>query len=206
MLSLAAGEYAYATIRAIGVGFGAADPADLLQWGVKTVASNATNTNGPLVIRTLNFPSSPAFVALTPVSTPFRTFGGNAADHRRAVCADKFGNTVLNGAGAPAASPVSTGTTTSTRPAGQRCTAPRRGRDGSGNIADQRARPTHPTPHASVPCPPGGHRDRPVHVGDCADGRQHDGARHLHAEVLGRLLLRSPRRRRERAAHSATAK
>ena len=105
MLSLAAGEYAYATIRAIGVG-GATppDPADLLQWGIKTVTSNANSTNGPLVIRTLNFPAAPAFVTLDPATPTFRTFGGIAPITGAAVCSDKFGNTVLNGVGAPASS------------------------------------------------------------------------------------------------------
>jgi hypothetical protein len=103
MLSLAAGEYAYATIRAIGVG-GATppDPADLLQWGVKTVTSNANSTNGPLVIRTLNFPAAPAFFTLDTATPTFRTFGGIGTITGAAVCADKFGNPVLNGVGAPA--------------------------------------------------------------------------------------------------------
>ena len=102
MLSLAAGEYAYATIRAIGVG-GATppDPADLLRWGVKTVATDALSANGPLIIRTLGFPTP--FVALDTATPTLRTFGGKAPISGSAVCTDDEGNEILTGVGPPSA-------------------------------------------------------------------------------------------------------
>jgi uncharacterized protein YjbI with pentapeptide repeats len=108
MLSLEAGAYAYATIRAIGVGGTTPpDPADLLQWGVKTVASNATTTTAPLIITTQSFPTS--FVALTPASPTVNTFGGTPTPLVPAItgtvqCTDKNGNPVLTGSGPPSAS------------------------------------------------------------------------------------------------------
>jgi len=103
-LALAPGERAHATIRAIGVG-GATppDPAELLRWGIKAVASNASSAVSPLLITTLSFPASPAFVALNAASPAFTTFGGVPTITGTAVCADQSGNPVLNGAGPPAA-------------------------------------------------------------------------------------------------------
>jgi uncharacterized protein YjbI with pentapeptide repeats len=110
MLSLAAGEYAYATIRAIGVtGFGPPpDPADLLQWGVKTVASNATTVTAPLIITTQSFPTT-SFVALAPARPTVNTFGGTPTPLVPAItgtvqCTDKDGNPVLTGSGPPSSS------------------------------------------------------------------------------------------------------
>ncbi|MFO1322513.1 MAG: kelch repeat-containing protein [Burkholderiales bacterium] len=103
-LALAPGERAHATIRAIGIG-GATppDPAELLRWGIKAVATNANATVSPLLITTLTIPASPAFVALDPIATPFSTFGGVAPITGNAVCTDQNGTPVLNGTGAPAA-------------------------------------------------------------------------------------------------------
>ena len=168
MLTLAPGDYAYATIRAIGVG-GAqpADPAEMLQWGVKTVASNATNASGPLVIRTLNFPAAPPFVALTTATPLLQTFGGNTKQATptitgSAVCSDQFGNAVLNGVGPPASTVgaignfyIDTATQTLYGP-----------KSGSGWPAGTplivNTGPSG-TRQASVPCPPG-----PIGVGPFA--------------------------------------
>jgi hypothetical protein len=51
MLSLGAGEFAYATIRAIGLsaGFSPPDPAELLQWGVQTVPTKRDDGDEPVV-------------------------------------------------------------------------------------------------------------------------------------------------------------
>ena len=161
ILSLAAGEWVYATIRAIGVnGSTPPDPAELLQWGVKTIAADASNPNGPLVIRTLSFPASPAFVALTSVQTPFQTFGGNGSVSGSAVCYDALGNTVLNGTGNPTSSIGAPGnyyidTTAQTR------FGPKNPPDSSHSIAWWPPTGTSlivsgPSgPQASVPCPPG---------------------------------------------------
>ena len=195
MLSLAAGEYAYATIRAIGVG-GATppDPADLLQWGVKTVATNATSANGPLVIRTLNFPAAPPSSRSTPRRPTFRTFGGNGPDHRRQRSArtgrqrgaerrrraglqSRRARELLHrhgGADALRAEDVER--------VGRRHSADRQR---SQRAAGERAMPT------------GCDRDGGVH--DRRVVQQH-GHGDVHAEVLGRLLHAGQRRRRERAA------
>ena len=102
-LPLAAGEWAYATIRAIGTGgTSPPDPADLLRWGVKTVSANSTSADGPLVIRTLSFPLTPAFVAGDQATPAFRAFGGTPQVTGSAVCSDKDGNFILQGTGAPA--------------------------------------------------------------------------------------------------------
>jgi hypothetical protein len=154
MLSLAAGEYAYATIRAIGLG--APDPADLLQWGVKTVASNATSGNGPLVIRTLSF--SAAFVASppAPVNAPLTMFGGKPAITGNAVCTDKLGNTVLNATGVPGAG-VGVDGNYYIDTAAQLLYGPKTGGAwGGGTSLIKPIDQDHPTPYASVPCPPAG--------------------------------------------------
>jgi uncharacterized protein YjbI with pentapeptide repeats len=90
-LSLAAGEFAYATVRAIGVG-GATppDPADLLRWGVKTVSANSATANGPLLIRTLSFPAGSA-TALQNPGLLVRTLGGTGSVSGTAICTDKDG-------------------------------------------------------------------------------------------------------------------
>ena len=69
-----------------GLGATPPDPADLLRWGVKTVSTNATTLGGPLIIRTLSFPASPAFVALTPANPDFKTFGGVPTISGTATC------------------------------------------------------------------------------------------------------------------------
>ena len=174
MLSLAAGEYAYATIRAIGVGGTTPpDPSELLQWGVKTVASNATTTNGPLVIRSLNFPSGFVASPPAPVSTPLAMFGGKPAITGNTVCTDKFGNTVLNTVlpprGRQAPLSASMGTTTSTRPR-RCCMAQDARRMGCAQSLINGADSTHPTPYASVPCPPTGIAIGPFTSATATDG------------------------------------
>ena len=204
MLSLAAGEYAYATIRAIGVG-GATppDPADLLRWGVKTVAANATNTNGPLVIRTLNFPVG--FVALyAGDSRRSVTFGG-----KRSITGDSGLRGQVRQRGAEPASArqrPSLGATWELLHRHRRRRPALWAKD-SGRMA--RRHPTHrqtvPSgPQASVPCPPGAITRSGPFSDRCGDSaaRAHG---HLHAEVLGRLLHAGQRRRRERAAADGPA-
>ena len=159
-LSLGAGEYAYATIRAIGTGgTSPPDPADLLRWGIKAVSSNATTTTSPLIITSVSFPPTPGlFVALqpAPVSTKVTTFGGTGAITGAVACSDKDGNPVLTGAGAPAAAFGAVGNwyidVSNSLVYGQKTLA---GWGGSQPLIQITPRPGDPQtgPHAILPCP-----------------------------------------------------
>lgn len=106
-LSLASGEFAYATIRAVGIG-GATppDPADLLRWGVQAISANSTTATSPLLIITQSFTTP--FIALDDAAPAFRTFGGQPTTPSgpvtvtaTAACSDEDGNPVLQGTGSP---------------------------------------------------------------------------------------------------------
>src|SRR5206468_6892233 len=73
-LPLGAGEYAYATIRAIAdSGFTGPlpDPVDLLRWGVKAVSANSTTSASPLLITTQSILTP--VIALDDAAPAFRT-------------------------------------------------------------------------------------------------------------------------------------
>ncbi len=202
MLSLAAGEYAYATIRAIGVG-GATppDPVDLLQWGIKTVTSNANSSNGPLVIRTLNFPAAPAVPHAQPRDADVPHVRRDRPDHRRSGMLGQVrepGAERRRRAGAGARRPRQLSTSTRRR---RRSTGRRRRAGGApasplivnGPTGRRRACRARRVRSRSGPFPTD------------ASFNEH-GHGHVHAEVLGRLLHAGQRRRRGRAARRRTAR
>ncbi|MEP7205791.1 MAG: kelch repeat-containing protein [Casimicrobiaceae bacterium] len=101
-ISLAPGERAYVTLRAIATGDSPPpDPAELLQWGVKPLGADASGVGGPFAIRTLSFADDPNRRALASTALSVLTLGGVGPVSGTATCTDRFGNTVLDGTSNP---------------------------------------------------------------------------------------------------------
>ena len=83
--------------------------------GASRPSRRTRRRHGPLLITTLSFPASPAFVALDRATPAFRTFGGVPTITATAACSDEDGNPVLQRTGAPGAASAPSATSTSTR-------------------------------------------------------------------------------------------
>ena len=114
--SLGAGERAYVTLRAIGVGSTPPDPADLLRWGVKALGSDTSGTGSPFAISTVFIPDDAARKTNVLDTIAVATTGGSRqvsdGPTSKAVCTNRDGDQIfsahLNGQ-APATTGAITG-------------------------------------------------------------------------------------------------